>query len=401
MNMEQMCDTSLQHVSIDITYKPTINAKKYTNCMNGITYIIVNYDKKFVCYNDENVRKYRSVIFSFPGRKLLSFSPIKSYPNEHFIKTYSDRITDNLYINEKIEGYMVNLFFDKNTKTWELATKTSIGGQNKIYNNGYLKNALNGTIYRHFCRLLGYPDTANINHAGFLEGFSKSHCYSFVIRNKGFAHFVNEPNKEVFLVSVYEITDTYAKYISPLEYESWNMFQPLLGMIHFPKRYQDVLTSINTIRDIKNDIMESNEVGYMITDTSNGKRTKFYSSMYYMHKRQHSLYPATTYKTLCLNKVRKKKLYTSIFKQDKQYIDRTHDLFINFVEYLHVSYLDNYIYHRCVNCSEKIGLLLSRIHSDLYISKVQKGQLVKVTKNDIREYLLKLDPVILYNFMIQ
>lgn len=392
---------NVQSVSVDITYKPTINAKRYTNYMNGQTYIVVNYDKKFVCYNDENVRKYRSVIFSFPGRKLLSFSPTKSYPNDHFIKSYSDRIHENLYMNEFVEGYMINLFFDKNTKSWELATKTRVGGHNKIYNNGYYKENTKESIYTQFSRLFGYPDTANINHAGFLEYFSKTHCYTFVMRKKEFNHFVNDPNKEVFLVSVYKITDDYAKYISPLEYETWNMFQPLLGIIHFPKRYPEALTSSNAISDIKQDILDSDEVGYVITDITNGKRTKLYSSLYYMAKRQHSLYPITTYKTLCLNKINKKKSYTSIFKQEKQYIDRTHNLFVNFVDYLHISYLDNYIYKRNVCCPDKLSVLLSKIHDELYISEVQKGYLSKVTKHDIREYLLRLDPIILYNFMIQ
>jgi hypothetical protein len=392
---------NVQHVSIDVIYKPTINAKKHVNNMNGKTYIVVNYDKMFVCYNDENMRKYRSVIFSFPGRKLLSFSPIKSYPNEHFIKSYSDRMDENLYINEFIEGYMVSLFFDKDSNSWELATKTRVGGHNKIYNNGYFKENSNDSVYTQFCRLLGYPDTANINHAGFLEHFSKNHSYTFVIRNKNFHHFINEEMMEIFLVAVYKINDDYAKYISPIEYERWSMFQPLLGLIHFPKKYQDILTSITSINDIKQDILDSNEVGYVITDTTNGKRTKIYSSIYYMSKLQHSLYPVTTYKTLCLNKINKRKTYTSLFKQEKQYIDRSQDLFVNFVDYLHVSYLDNYVYKRINRPSDKLHMLLNKIHNELYISKIQKGELSKVTKHNIREYLLNLDPIILYNFMIQ
>ncbi len=399
--MEQIYNMNVQRVSIDIMYKPTINAKKHVNNMNGKTYIVMNYDKMFVCYNDENMRKYRSVIFSFPGRKLLSFSPIKSYPNEHFIKSYSDSLDERLYINEFIEGYMVNLFFDKDTNTWEIATKTRVGGHNKIYNNGYFKQNSKDSIYTQFCRLLGYPDTANINHAGFLEHFSKNHSYTFVIRNKHFNHFINDENREVFLVAVYKINDDYATYISPIEYESWRMFQPMLGLIHFPKEYPTLSESITSINNIKQDILDSDKVGYVIADTTNGKRTKIYSSAYYMSKRQHSLYPVTTYKTVCLNKIHKMKTYTSLFKQEKQYIERTQDLFLNFVDYLHLSYLDNYIYKRTVSCSDKVKLLLEKIHHDLYISKIQNRELSKVTKHNIREYLLKLDPIILYNFMIQ
>ena len=100
----------------------------------------------------------------------------------------------------------VNLFYDKNMRSWEIATKTHTGGDNSVYSSGYHKKHLKTSVYKLFCKLLGYDDTPNINHAGFLEYFSKEHCYSFVLRSKDINHFEKDTEKQLFLVSVLQNT---------------------------------------------------------------------------------------------------------------------------------------------------------------------------------------------------
>lgn len=399
--MEQTFHKKVHHVSIDITYKPTINAKKHRNHMNGRIYVIVNYDKKYVCYNDENIRKYRSVIFSFPERKLLCFSPVKSIPNDAFLKKYNNSVKDDLYINEFIEGFMINLFYDKNTRSWEIATKTHIGGDNRVYSTGYHKKQLKTSVYKLFCKILGYNDTPNINHAGFLQYFSKEHSYSFVLRSKDINHFEKDVDKELFLVSVYKINDSFAEYIPPFEYENWDMFRQLNGLIYFPKAYPREVTQNSCLYDIKQEIRESNKVGYVITDTSNGSRTKILSSAYYLSKKLHPLYPITVYKTLCLNKINKLNMYTACFKHEKQHITMTDSLFQQFTDYLHTYYLENYVYKRRLFMPLKANMLLERIHNDLYISKLRQKLVAKVTRRDVEDYLRQMDPIILYNFIAE
>ena len=399
--MEQTFNKKVHHVSIDITYKPTINAKKHRNHMNGRTYVIVNYDKKYVCYNDENVRKYRSVIFSFPERKLLCFSPVKSDNNDNFLKKYNNEAKDHLFINEFIEGFMINLFYDINSKSWEIATKTHIGGDNRVYGTGYYKKYLKMSVYNIFCKLFGYDDIPNINHAGFLQYFSKEHSYSFVLRSKEMIHFKKDVNKQLYLVAVYKINDNYAEYISPLEYEKWDMFQPLNGLLYFPERYHKQITTSICLYDIKQEIQESDKAGYMITDTTTGIRTKIFSSAYYLSKKLHPLYPITVYKTLCLDKIKKLKLYTCCFKSEKQHINMAHSLLQNYTDYLHMYYLENYVYKRNLFMPMKAAMLLERIHKELYVSKIQQNKMAKILKRDIEEYLHQMDPNILYNFMVE
>ena len=166
--------------------------------------------------------------------------------------------------------------------------------------------------------------------------------------------------------------DNFAEYIPPFEYENWEMFHQINGLIHFPKAYTKEITHGSCLYDIKQEIRESNKVGYMITDTMNGLRTKILSSAYYLSKKFHPLYPITHTPTLCLNKINKTGLYKACFKYEKPHITLTNNLFQNFTDYLHMYYLENYAYKRRLYMPLKASMLLERIHKDLYISKLRK-----------------------------
>ena len=63
-----------------------INKKIYYNA--NIGYTIMNYTKDFICFDDYETAKYRSVIFSNPQNKLLCFSPPKSIKYDIFMEDY-------------------------------------------------------------------------------------------------------------------------------------------------------------------------------------------------------------------------------------------------------------------------------------------------------------------------
>ena len=76
---------------------------------------------------------YRSVIFSYPEKKILSFTPVKSIPSSTFMQKYPT-IKDNIFINEYIEGVMIQLFYDFRVNCWTIATKGNIGCKYGFYN---------------------------------------------------------------------------------------------------------------------------------------------------------------------------------------------------------------------------------------------------------------------------
>ena len=90
------------------------------------TYAILNYDKNMLSKLDVCSDKYRSVVFSYPENQLLSFSPPKSIEYADFKeKKYP---INTITATEKIEGVSITLFYDHRIQSWEISTKTNIGG---------------------------------------------------------------------------------------------------------------------------------------------------------------------------------------------------------------------------------------------------------------------------------
>ena len=114
--------------------KDKIKTKTYSK--SNVSYSILNYDKDFLCDDDVSNGYYRSLIVSFPENKLLVFSPQKSLKNEVFVEKYST-INETIFMNEIIEGTMVNLFFDERVGQWEISTRGAVGGSYFYYRNQY------------------------------------------------------------------------------------------------------------------------------------------------------------------------------------------------------------------------------------------------------------------------
>ena len=89
-------------------------------------YKILNYH--LICDNDDSLGLYRSIIVSHPENKIVCFSPPKSVTLDHFKETNPDITNPDIFINEIIEGTMINLFYDSRIESWQIATKGAIGG---------------------------------------------------------------------------------------------------------------------------------------------------------------------------------------------------------------------------------------------------------------------------------
>ena len=108
-----------------------INKRKYKNKDN---YEIWNYDSNYINFDEKpETLLCRSVIFSDPQKNLLAYSPGKTVSKEDFCKKYNDH--NHIYINEYIDGTMVHLFYDKRIKSWEIATKSAVGGNYYLSDN--------------------------------------------------------------------------------------------------------------------------------------------------------------------------------------------------------------------------------------------------------------------------
>jgi hypothetical protein len=132
-------------------------------------------NKMYNIYNSSKtssiMQEYRSVVFSFPENKVLSFSPPRSVPYEKF-KTTPMNNRDNIIMSEIVEGVMINLFYDHRISSWEIATKSAIGGD---YNYSDEK--------RNSFREMFFECLHCEKSDGFLDVLPKNYSYSFVIQH--------------------------------------------------------------------------------------------------------------------------------------------------------------------------------------------------------------------------
>ena len=101
---------------------PAVQVKSYQTAHN--TYCIAN---------STVVPEYHSVVVDAVSTEVYAFSPPKSVSLDVFISTVGgeDRVMVNpqrTLITEVIEGTMVNLWYDRRVKQWEISTKTAVGG---------------------------------------------------------------------------------------------------------------------------------------------------------------------------------------------------------------------------------------------------------------------------------
>jgi len=367
---------------------PGVIKKKYT--YSGIDYMILNSNSI-----SRNVDEYRSVVFSSPENKLLSFSPAKSVRYEKFKDDYYD-VMEEIVVNEMIEGVMINLFYDERIESWEIATKSKICGKYNKYSD---LNTNKSTFRNMFFDVFRESDTKNINNITSLKLLSKKYSYSFVMRHpdmSGFIPLFSYP--QIFLVAVYQIYSSIVEYISPNEYENWEIFKNVNNIIQFPRKYEnfrqynDIFDNCNGIYNISKNIK-----GIMITNTLSGERTKIISDSYRNNK---EIIPANLqYQYFCLNRIfflsktsDKNWIKTCpLFK--KQFLQMNENM-EEFIKKIYESYLSFYVFKNNMEISEKYYSHIYKIHHGIYLPSLKKKpcERIKITRNIIKNYFYNMEP---------
>ena len=183
---------------------------------NDKVYNIIKYNKNVSDFKEEN-GLFRSVIFS--NGEINVFSPPKSIKYNDFVSRYQ---VNQCYGEEIVEGTMVNVFYDKNTQLWTIATKTSVGGKLR-----YFQDQENFDIlFEQVCNGLGLD----------LNTLDNQYTYSFVMQhpNNRFVLPINQ--MRLYLIAVYKIDGMVINEIPREKYHELNLdhfFQKIWFHIDF------------------------------------------------------------------------------------------------------------------------------------------------------------------------
>jgi len=368
--------------NLDTVNSERIKRKHYYTSLS--TYIILNYDKKYMSFDDTNTGLYRSIIFSYPEKIVVCFSPPKSIPFQIFKNKYPT-IHENIFINEAIEGLSVNLFYDKTIMRWNIATKNSIGGKYWFYGKKN-NNLTNYTFIEMFMDALRQPRTTELNDVAMLEYFPKNYCYNFILQHTTNSIILPVESSKLFLISVYLIDNYDVEYIPQIEYQSWSIFRELNGIIYFPTQIK-----VSNYNDLTTDDII---IGYMITNMETGERTKLQNKGYDDLRSLLVIKPQIQYQFLCLYRIGKEKVdeYLQLFPKLKKEFYTLRGLYEEFMKKVHSCYLSKYVYKENTTILEKYRSHIYKIHHTIYLPKLNKYTIARINYNNVVEYFNKMEP---------
>lgn len=379
-------DDLLFHINSEINSE-IIKVKIYNN---GNEYKILNYDKQYVCFNDIETFKYRSIILSHPEQKILSFSPPKSLDYNNFINDYKD-INDNIYANEYIEGTMINLFYDERIEKWEISTKSAVGG-NYFYYRNYYSNIMTKqkTFYQMFINAFRLDDNKDISDIFILNELSKKYCYSFVLQHPDNHIVLDIKEPRIFLVSVYEtINKNKVKYIPIPEVQKWKCFSS--GIIEFPKQYV-----FNCYDELSENVLSiqnpSDFIGVVITDLNTGYKTKIENPSYRQKKFLRGNNPNLQYQYLCLYRVKKINDFLNYFPRYVKLFKKFYYDYNEFVSNVHLSYLYYYVQKNQVIISKQYLPHIYKIHHEIYLPSIITGDPIIIRRKVVKDYFDNMEP---------
>lgn len=313
--------------------KSIINSLKLTeklwNYKNKV-YKVIRYDKEYMT-NDmiKTTGLFRSVITD-ENHGVVVFSPPKSLSSETFMREYPD--LSKITAEEFVEGTMINLFFNFNELEWEIATRSTVGGEIIFFQS---EDKL--LTFRSM-----FLDVCNAVNLDFYK-LTREYIYSFVMQHplNRIVKPINE--KMLYLVKVYERSELekpcYSLADVGKEFAYEHMFKNT--KVKIPEVYKvssyeelfDKYASMNT---------PYNCVGVML-HAENGDRSKVRNPNYEHVRKLRGNQPKLQYEYLSLRKTGKMsdflKYYPEHKKQFFEYRKQLHD----FTETLYQNYVSCYI----------------------------------------------------------
>lgn len=395
----------MQSVSYDLNFD--IKNEKLiekTVTVNNNAYKIIRYDEKFVCDNDENLGKYRSIILSEPEGRILCYSPPKSITYELFKERNTDINSPEIIINEVIEGTMISLFWDDRINQWELATKGAVGANYWFYRTKYAnidKSLEQKTFRRMFLDAFRASDTQDLNDIALIHELPRGIpedriCYNFILQHPDNPIVLTIDNPVLYLVSVYGIKSANDRidYVSPDIYYGWNVWDSFVDLIRFPREDFDRTGDLS--KAYCSPLLNSSLVGLMLTNTKTGDRTCIENEAYKVKKDLRGNNPNLQYQYLCLKRIEKVEDFLLHFPQYKKIFFRFHRQYEDFITQLHQAYMSYYIKKEGKPISKRFFPMIHKLHHEVYLPSISNsvnGEKLIMKRCVIKDIVIAMPPI--------
>lgn len=404
---------------------------------------------------------YNSVIVDASTHEVYAFSPPKSASLDTFIQTVSGGTGENkdrpivdlqrTVVTEVVEGTMVNLWYDRRAKKWEISTKTAVGGgytyvrDHKMDDVDPFKHAT-GTFscvpgYMNFLQMFvealvmsSEPGVGKEAHdttfscetySGHLNQllnqwrWSKRYCYSFVLQHPHNRLVLNVTVPRVALVAVYRKQEErrprrQAKHnvvieaVDPRIFKDWECFRHAVGVFFPTMPYSgcESLTYADLLRPYYSIHSQIDQVGHgiMLYDTVTGIRAKVTSAVYKEYKEKCGIPSNLLFQYACLNHTGKVDTFLQYFPFYSAAFDTYKNIYHSLMFNLYESYVLRYRMSASTPISPRFLPHVDYLYYHVYLpektaAKKRGARPLGITLTKIREYLDGLHPTLLFQAM--
>lgn len=330
--------------------------KTYT--FNNINYNIIKYDKeklKELEKSDYELFKKLSLCRSiiFRNNKLLSFSPSKSINYDTFKQSYT---SSDSWLEDFVDGTMINLFFDDINNTWEVSTKSTVGANIIFFNDAknykyFTNNTTNlidnhnddNTYHNSTFRTLFY-EACNVNNFN-INTLDPKYVYTFVFQHPLNRIVTPTMTPTIYLVKVYQIINSENKatikelniqeFYSAYPYVFLNTSVKCVGKYTF-ESYETIESYYN------NDLTPYEIVGTMIYN-KDGSRSKIRNKNYEYIRQLRGNKVKLQFNYLHLKNQNKVSEFLYYYPEHKFIFNKFKTILYNFTQELFINYVNCYI----------------------------------------------------------
>lgn len=346
----------------------------------GLQYNIIQYQKEWLV--DELINttgQFRSVIFD-NEYNLLSFSPPKSTKfNKKFLEY------NNIHVEEFVEGTMINMFYDKRLNDWEIATRSTVGGNVKFYRHSP------ETFRQMFFSVF---ESCGLNK----NELKKDHCYSFILQHMGNRIVVPFEKNTLYLADSYKLSENMI--VEP-SYD-----EDLVNKHSFLRIHRD------TCQNMTSEQYESYIDKYARSGTTDYKivGVVFKNAQHVRMKVRNPQYEAVRqlrgnqckdqYNYLALRKDGNIALYLKHYPEDKKRFSVYRTLVHKATKDLYNMYQKCYIFKESElkTFPSEFKTHMYKLHHELYLMKL-KPEKNTMQFNDVKEYINSMHPSLLMNMI--
>jgi hypothetical protein len=346
VNDNKECCSSSNSSNLGEQYLNTIT---YSTKLNQ-RYRIIRYKKPILSKDlipDYGI--FRSVIINSLNN-VVCFSPPKSLHADKFMEMYpgSDSNSDskkNIIAQEFVEGTMINVFYDPAAASWQIATRSTVGG-NMSFFQGASSNASSNAGSNGNAKTFNemFQDACGSNQLN-IHTLHHGFCYSFVLQHPCNRIVVPFSKPQLYLVEVYSIIheldgsiNVYPQDLSVVKQNGlWGS-----TTIRFPETYEFSSYS-ELINKFASPNTPYNIMGIVIRNTVTNERCKIRNPIYEEVRQLRGNQAKLQYQYLTLRKDGKIPEFIKFYPETKPELSKFRDQIHMFTNTLHQNYVSCYV----------------------------------------------------------